>query len=153
MAKIIIQKVNVYTGSVGGTLIGSISDVVVDSRELSVEPNQVTIDNNQMINESYTVNPTFRTRSSNFDDDVSASADGQAILGGTNSTVSVDGTLPTKSYLEFVGASNSIDIETGAMYINGYEAFDNGRSEIVLMGQMEVITASDGLTSNTASGS
>lgn len=150
MAKIIIQKVNVYTGSIGGTLIGAINDVVVDSRELSVEPNQVTVDDGRNINESYTTNVTFRTRSTTFD---GGSADTQSILGGTNSTVSIDGTLPTESYLEFVGAPNSVDIETGAMYINGHEAFDNGRTEIVLSGSLEVITASDGLTSNTASGS
>lgn len=150
MAKIIIQKVNVYTGSVGGTLIGAINDVVVDSREINVEPNQVEVEDGQNINESYTVSMTMRTRTSTFD---GGSADGQAILGGTNSTVSVDGTLPTKSYVEFVGASNSIDIESGAVYLNGYEAFDNGRNEIVLTGQLEVITASDGMTSNTASGS
>tara|TARA_Y100000034_G_C6680083_1_gene298948 strand:- start:201 stop:647 length:447 start_codon:yes stop_codon:yes gene_type:complete len=148
MAKIIIQKVNVYTGSVGGTLIGAINDVVVDSRELSVEPNQVTVDDGRNINESYTVNPTFRTRSTNFE---GGSADGTAIL--SNAVISTDGTLPTEAYLEFVGAPNSVDIETGAMYINGHEAFDNGRTEIVLSGSLEVITASDGLTSNTASGS
>ena len=150
MSKIIIQKINVYTGSVGGTLIGAIHDVIVDSSQFSPTPNVVNVEDNQAINESYTIPFEFRTRATTF---TGGSANTQNILGGANSTVSVDGTLPTKSYLEFVGASNSIDIESGAIYLNGYQDFSNGRRETMISGQLEVITASDGVTSAAGSGS
>jgi hypothetical protein len=82
----------------------------------------------------------MRTKSTNL----SGSQSG-AILSSAH--VSTDGTLPTKSYVRFVGASNSFNISTGAIYLNGYEDYSNGRIETVLTGTLEVISATDGLTS------
>lgn len=140
MAKFILDKVTLSDGSDYNADQGDITNVVVEASLPTIEPNQVTIENGQLVNESYTVNIEMRTKSTNL----SGSQSG-AILSSAH--VSTDGTLPTKSYVRFVGASNSFNISTGAIYLNGYEDYSNGRIETVLTGTLEVISATDGLTS------
>lgn len=140
MAKFILDKVTLSDGSNYDADQGDITNVVVEASLPTIEPNQVTIENGQLVNESYTVNIEMRTKSTNL----SGSQSG-AILSSAH--VSTDGTLPTKSYVRFVGASNSFNISTGAIYLNGYEDYSNGRIETVLTGTLEVISATDGLTS------
>lgn len=140
MAKFILDKVTLSDGSDYNADQGDITNVVVEASLPTIEPNQVTIENGQVVNESYTVNIEMRTKSTSL----SGSQSG-AILSSAH--VSTDGTLPTKSYVRFVGASNSFNISTGAIYLNGYEDYSNGRVETVLTGTLEVISATDGLTS------
>jgi hypothetical protein len=140
MAKFILDKVTLSDGNNYDADQGDITNVVVEASLPTIEPNQVTIENGQLVNESYTVNIEMRTKSTNL----SGSQSG-AILSSAH--VSTDGTLPTKSYVRFVGASNSFNISTGAIYLNGYEDYSNGRIETVLTGTLEVISATDGLTS------
>lgn len=140
MAKFILDKVTLSDGSDYNADQGDITNVVVEASLPTIEPNQVTIENGQLVNESYTVNIEMRTKSTNL----SGSQSG-AIL--SSSHVSTDGTLPSKTYVRFVGASNSFNISTGAIYLNGYEDYSNGRVETVLTGTLEVISATDGLTS------
>jgi hypothetical protein len=140
MAKFILDKVTLSDGNNYDADQGDITNVIVEASLPTIEPNQVTIENGQLVNESYTVNIEMRTKSTNL----SGSQSG-AILSSTH--VSTDGTLPTKSYVRFVGASNSFNISTGAIYLNGYEDYSNGRIETVLTGTLEVISATDGLTS------
>jgi len=140
MAKFILDKVTLSDGNNYDADKGDITNVIVEASLPTIEPNQVTIENGQLVNESYTVNIEMRTKSTNL----SGSQSG-AILSSTH--VSTDGTLPTKSYVRFVGASNSFNISTGAIYLNGYEDYSNGRIETVLTGTLEVISATDGLTS------
>lgn len=140
MAKFILDKVTLSDGDNYDADQGDITNVVVEASLPTIEPNQVTIENGQLVNESYTVNIEMRTKSTNL----SGSQSG-AILSSAH--VSTDGTLPTKSYVRFVGASNSFNISTGAIYLNGYEDYSNGRVETVLTGTLEVISATDGLTS------
>jgi hypothetical protein len=140
MAKFILDKVTLSDGDNYDADQGDITNVVVEASLPTIEPNQVTIENGQLVNESYTVNIEMRTKSTNL----SGSQSG-AIL--SSSYVSTDGTLPPKSYVRFVGASNSFNISTGAIYLNGYEDYSNGRIETVLTGTLEVISATDGLTS------
>ena len=140
MAKFILDKVTLSDGDNYDADQGDITNVIVEASLPTIEPNQVTIENGQLVNESYTVNIEMRTKSTNL----SGSQSG-AILSSTH--VSTDGTLPTKSYVRFVGASNSFNISTGAIYLNGYEDYSNGRIETVLTGTLEVISATDGLTS------
>jgi len=141
MAKFILDKVTLSDGDNYDADQGDITNVVVEASLPTIEPNQVTIENGQLVNESYTVNIEMRTKSTNF----SGTAQTGAILSSAH--VSTDGTLPTKSYVQFVGASNSFNISTGAIYLNGYEDYSNGRVETVLTGTLEVISATDGLTS------
>jgi len=140
MAKFILDKVTLSDGNNYDADQGDITNVIVEASLPTIEPNQVTIENGQLVNESYTVNIEMRTKSTNL----SGSQSG-AILSSAH--VSTDGTLPTKSYIRFVGASNSFNISTGAIYLNGYEDYSNGRIETVLTGTLEVISATDGLTS------
>ena len=139
MAKFILDKVTLSDGNNYDADQGDITNVIVEASLPTIEPNQVTIENGQLVNESYTVNIEMRTKSTNFD------GTSDPIL--ESGHVSTDGTLPTKSYIRFVGASNSFNISTGAIYLNGYEDYSNGRIETVLTGTLEVISATDGLTS------
>jgi len=140
MAKFILDKVTLSDGNNYDADQGDITNVIVEASLPTIEPNQVTIENGQLVNESYTVNIEMRTKSTNL----SGSQTGDILASGH---VSTDGTLPTKSYIRFVGASNSFNISTGAIYLNGYEDYSNGRIETVLTGTLEVISATDGLTS------
>ena len=140
MAKFILDKVTLSDGNNYDADQGDITNVIVEASLPTIEPNQVTIENGQLVNESYTVNIEMRTKSTNLSNGQSG-----AILSSAH--VSTDGTLPTKSYIRFVGASNSFNISTGAIYLNGYEDYSNGRIETVLTGTLEVISATDGLTS------
>jgi len=153
MAKFVIDYLSISNGDNLDGDIGTISNVLVEASLPTIEPNQVTVDNGQVINESYTVNVEMRTKESNFDTTnqagASGDADGNAILGGTGSTVSINGAIPTKSYIKMVGKTNSFNIELkGGMYINGYEDYSNGRIETVLFGTLEVLSATDGLTTS-----
>jgi hypothetical protein len=141
MAKFILTKVTLSDGNNYDADQGDITNVIVEASLPTVEPNTVVVDDGQTINESYNVSIEMRTKSTNL----SGSQSG-AILSSAH--VSTDGTLPTKTFVEFVGASNSFDIRTGSIYLNGYEDFSNGRRETVLTGTLEVISAASGLTSN-----
>jgi hypothetical protein len=140
MAKFILDKVTLSDGNNYDADQGDITNVIVEASLPTIEPNQVTIENGQLVNESYTVNIEMRTKSTNL-----SGSESGAIL--SSAYVSTDGTLPPKSYIRFVGASNSFNISTGAIYLNGYEDYSNGRIETVLTGTLEVISATDGLTS------
>lgn len=143
MAKFILDKVTIgSTSNFDGTGGGDIHAVIVEASLPTVEPNTVVVDDGQTINESYTVNIEMRTKHQNF----GATNAGSAIL--TSAVVSNDGTLHTKAYIRFDGASNSFNIDTGQIYLNGYEDFSNGRKETVLTGTLEVISAASGLTSS-----
>jgi len=143
MAKFILDKVTIGSASdFSGTGGGDIHAVIVEASLPTVEPNTVVVDDGQTINESYTVNIEMRTKHTQFD----ATDDGGVIL--TSAVVSNDGTLHTKAYIKFHGATNSFNIQTGAIYLNGYEDFSNGRRETVLTGTLEVISAATGLTSS-----
>jgi len=140
MAKFILDKVTLSNANNYNADEGDIANVVVEASLPTIEPNQVTIENGQLVNESYTVNIEMRSKSTNLTGSQSG-----AILSSAH--VSTDGTLPPKTFVRFVGASNSFNISTGAIYLNGYEDYSNGRIETVLTGTLEVISATDGLTS------
>jgi hypothetical protein len=141
MSKIVISEVALHTNSnyTGATDASTLTNVVVDSREFSPEPNEVIVDAGRKINESYTINFTMRIKGKHFKDGTTA------IL--SSALISTDGSVPTSVYPKFVGAGVSPDIEFGEMWLNGYESYSNGRVETVLEASLEVITASDGVTS------
>ena len=144
MAKFILDKVTIgSTSNFDGTGGGDIHAVVVEASLPTIEPNTVVVDDGQTINESYTVNIEMRTKHTGFG---ITNAANNPIL--TSAVVSNDGTLHTKAYIKFHGATSSFNIQTGAIYLNGYEDFSNGRKETVLTGTLEVISAATGLTSS-----
>jgi len=153
MAKFVLDYLSISNGDNLDGDIGTISNVLVEASLPTIEPNQVTVDNGQVINESYTVTVEMRTKESNFDSTnqagVTGTADGDAILGHAHSPVSVNGSIPAKSYIKMVGKTNSFNIELkGGIYLNGYEDYSNGRIETVLFGTLEVLSATDGLTTS-----
>jgi hypothetical protein len=154
MAKFVLDYLSISNGADLNGDVGTISNVIVETSLPTIEPNQVTVDDGQVINESYTINVEMRTKESNFDANPNqagqnGTANGTAILGGVGSPVSVNGSIPAKSYIKMVGKTNSFNIDlAGGIYLNGYEDYSNGRIETVLFGTLEVISATDGLTTS-----
>ena len=121
---------------------------------LSIEQGAApVIEDGQTITESYTVPIEFRTKNTTYETG-SGDAAGNAILDGTNSLITA-GSQSTKSHLKFKGLNptgtdgDSHDIVTGDAYLSGHIDVSNGRREVVITGNIEVITASAGVTSAT----
>lgn len=144
MARLVFESVKIYTGSIGDTLVGEVKGVRTDDMTMSKEGNVVTVDNGREINESFNGEIELRSRNTTFDG-------GGDILAA--SEISTDGTQPTETYLEFVGRSNSHDIETGPVYLMGMEDYSNGRVETMLRATLTEVDQSDVMTSNSPSGS
>ena len=140
--KLVFQSVESYDTS--NTLNGVIKGIVSDSVELSIDKNDVVIEDGQSLTESYNGSFTFRTINTTYEAG-SEPAQGQAILGGAASLISA-GQQTTKSYLKFKGLG-STDITTGHAYLSGHIDVSNGRQEVVITGNIEVITASSALGS------
>jgi hypothetical protein len=148
--KLVFQSVELY--NTGDTLIGVIKGILPDSIQFSPERNDVVIEDGQTITESYTVPIEFRTKNTTYESG-SGDAAGNAILDGTDSLITA-GSQSTKSYLKFKGLNptgtdgDSHDIVTGDAYLSGHIDVSNGRREVVITGNIEVITASAGVTSS-----
>ena len=149
--KLVFQSVELYNTS--DTLIGVVKGILPDSIQFSPERNDVVIEDGQTITESYTVPIEFRTKKTTYEAG-SGTAGGNAILDGENSLITA-GSQSTKSYLKFKGLNptgtdgDSHDIVTGDAYLSGHIDVSNGRREVVITGNIEVITASAGVTSAT----
>ena len=124
MAKLIFESAEILNG--GGTSQGVISNITVEGVEVSLEPDTVNVEDNREIYESYTGRIVIRSKNTAFDG-------GGAILESVY--VSTDGTLPTEGKIRLNGKSGSHDITTALTYIQGHNAFDNGRLELVLVAQ------------------
>ena len=140
--KLVFQSVESY--NTGNTLIGIIKGIVADSVELSIEKNDVVIEDGQSLTESYNGSFTFRTINTTYEAG-SGTAATNNILDGGNSLITA-GQQSTKSYLVFKGLG-STDITTGDAYLSGHIDVSNGRQEVVITGNIEVITASNALGS------
>lgn len=125
MAKLIFESAEILNS--GGASQGVISNITVEGVEVTLEPDTVNVEDNREIYESYTGRIVIRSKNVNFDGGSSA------ILG--SAFVSTDGTLPTEGKLKLNGKSGSHDLTTGLTYIQGHNAFDNGRLETVLIAQ------------------
>ena len=125
MAKLIFESAEILNS--GGASQGVISNITVEGVEVTLEPDTVNVEDNREIYESYTGRIVIRSKNVNFDGGSSA------ILG--SAYVSTDGTLPTEGKLKLNGKSGSHDLTTELTYIQGHNAFDNGRLETVLVAQ------------------
>lgn len=165
MSKLIISQIDVFTGAfgtdAGSSYIGSIKDFTVDGLQYFPEPNQVTVEDGQTTNESYNVPIEIRTRKLTFEDGTqvadnagtgNGAANNENLLTGSNSPFMVDDASDSKTecFLRFVTQGTGVnDLKTGGVVLNGYQDFSNGRREVVLQGNIEVITASDGVGQET----
>ncbi len=125
MAKLIFESAEILNS--GGASQGVISNITVEGVEVTLEPDTVNVEDNREIYESYTGRIVIRSKNVNFD------GGSDPILDSTY--VSTDGTLPTEGKLKLNGKSGSHDLTTGLTYIQGHNAFDNGRLETVLIAQ------------------
>lgn len=124
MAKLIFESAEILNS--GGSSQGVISNITVEGVEVTLEPDTVAVEDNREIYESYTGRIVIRSKNTAFDG-------GGAIL--SSAFVSTDGTLPTEGKLKLNGKSGSHDLTTELTYIQGHNAFDNGRLETVLVAQ------------------
>jgi predicted outer membrane repeat protein len=124
MAKLIFESAEILNS--GGSSQGVISNITVEGVEITLEPDTVNVEDNREIYESYTGRIVIRSKNTAFDG-------GGAIL--SSAFVSTDGTLPTEGKLKLNGKSGSHDLTTELTYIQGHNAFDNGRLETVLVAQ------------------
>jgi hypothetical protein len=153
--KLVFQSVEVYDST--PSLVGVIKGILPDSIQFSPERNDVIIEDGQTITESYTVPIEFRTKNTTYESGSGSAASDSIIDDGTadnGSTISPS--QPTaKSSLKFKGLNptgtdgDSHDIVTGDAYLSGHIDVSNGRREVVITGNIEVITASAGVTSAT----
>ena len=125
MAKLIFESAEILNS--GGSSQGVISNITVEGVEVTLEPDTVNVEDNREIYESYTGRIVIRSKNVNFD------GGSDPILG--SAFVSTDGTLPTEGKLKLNGKSGSHDLTTELTYIQGHNAFDNGRLETVLVAQ------------------
>jgi len=142
--RLVFGTLEIYTGSIGDTLIGVISDVRMDNIEINRDGNVVTIDNGKEVNESFSEEIVFRTINTTFDAGSGSSA-GNSIL--NDAVVSTDGTDPTPCYVRFKGRSNSNDVATGPISLNGQESYENNRLGITLRGTYEGVQHDDTVVS------
>ena len=133
MAKLIFEYAEILTsGGVSQTTPQYIKNITVEGVEIGLEPDTVNVEDNREIYESYTGRIVIRSTDTNFTA-VGGSGATTAILG--SSLVSTDGTVPTEGRLRLHGKAGSHDITTATTYIQGHNAFDNGRLETVLIAQ------------------
>ena len=133
MAKLIFEYAEILTSA--GASQGTpeyIKNITVEGVEIGLEPDTVNVEDNREIYESYTGRIVIRSKDTNFTQ-VGGSGATTAILG--SSLVSTDGTVPTEGRLRLHGKTGSHDITTATTYIQGHNAFDNGRLETVLIAQ------------------
>jgi len=133
MAKLIFEYAEILTSA--GASQGTpeyIKNITVEGVEVGLEPDTVNVEDNREIYESYTGRIVIRSKDTNFTQ-VGGSGATTAILG--SSLVSTDGTVPTEGRLRLHGKTGSHDITTATTYIQGHNAFDNGRLETVLIAQ------------------
>lgn len=133
MAKLIFESASILNSS--GAEQDVISNITVDGVEISLEPDTVNVEDNREIYEAYTGRIVIRTKNTTFD----GGSDPILASGTGNSTgadyISTDGTLPLEGKIRLNGKSGSHDITTATTYIQGHNAFDNGRLETVLVAQ------------------
>ena len=133
MAKLIFESAEILNS--GGSSQGVISNITVEGVEVTLEPDTVNVEDNREIYESYTGRIVVRSKNVNFD----GGSNPILAAGTSNSTgadyISTDGTLPLEGKLKLNGKSGSHDLTTGLTYIQGHNAFDNGRLETVLIAQ------------------
>ena len=134
MAKLIFSHAEILSN--GGEALDPVQEIyglVADSVEITLEPDTVSIEDNRELYESYTGRIVIRTIHTKFGATGDA-GDGTAIL--DSAYVSSNGALPTEGKLKLHGkGSTSHDIVTDKVFIQGHQAFDNGRLETVLIAQ------------------
>lgn len=132
MARLLFHKAEIYNTS--DVLKGTISGITVEGTSAALTPDTVMIENEREFYDGYTGRIEIRTVNTTFD------GGSNAILaaGTSNSTgadyIGVGGEQPLEGYIKLVGSGHSLQLDT--TYIQGYNSFENGRLETVIVGQV-----------------
>ncbi len=132
MARLLFHKAEIYNTS--NVLKGTISGITVEGTSAALTPDTVMIENEREFYDGYTGRIEIRTVNTTFD------GGNDAILeaGTSNSTgadyIAVGGEQPLEGYIKLVGSGHSLQLDT--TYIQGYNSFENGRLETVIVGQV-----------------
>lgn len=132
MARLLFHKAEIYNTS--NVLKGTISGITVEGTSAALTPDTVMIENEREFYDGYTGRIEIRTVNTTFD----GGSDAILAAGTSSSTgadyIGVGGEQPLEGYIKLVGSGHSLQLDT--TYIQGYNSFENGRIETVIVGQV-----------------
>ena len=134
MARLLFHKAEIYNTS--NVLKGTISGITVEGTSAALTPDTVMIENEREFYDGYTGRIEIRTVETQFDGSDPRDA---ILVAGTGSSTGADyigvgGEQPLEGYIKLVGSGHSLQLDT--TYIQGYNSFENGRLETVIVGQV-----------------
>lgn len=145
--KLVFSHVNIYESN-GSTLVGKISNVLVEAREINPEMNTSEVDDGRESIDSYKLTVSMRTKNESFDTGGAGTDAGTAIL-SVSEIGNTGASTPDDAVIEFVGVSGSKTIKSAATTINGNYNLNEGNFEVELMATLEAIALSDLMTLTT----
>jgi len=132
MARLLFHKAEIFNTS--NQSQGTISGITVEGTSAALTPDTVMIENEREFYDGYTGRIEIRTVNTTFD----GGSDAILEAGISNSTgadyIGVGGEQPLEGYIKLVGSGHSLQLDT--TYIQGYNSFENGRLETVIVGQV-----------------
>jgi len=132
MARLLFHKAEIFNTS--NQSQGTISGITVEGTSAALTPDTVMIENEREFYDGYTSRIEIRTVNTTFD----GGSDAILEAGISNSTgadyIGVGGEQPLEGYIKLVGSGHSLQLDT--TYIQGYNSFENGRIETVIVGQV-----------------
>ena len=132
MARLLFHKAEIFNTS--NQSQGTISGITVEGTSAALTPDTVMIENEREFYDGYTGRIEIRTVNTTFD----GGSDAILEAGISNSTgadyIGVGGEQPLEGYIKLVGSGHSLQLDT--TYIQGYNSFENGRVETVIVGQV-----------------
>ena len=132
MARLLFHKAEIFNTS--NQSQGTISGITVEGTSAALTPDTVMIENEREFYDGYTGRIEIRTVNTTFD----GGSDAILEAGTSNSTgadyIGVGGEQPLEGYIKLVGSGHSLQLDT--TYIQGYNSFENGRLETVIVGQV-----------------
>ena len=132
MARLLFHKAEIFNTS--NQSQGTISGITVEGTSAALTPDTVMIENEREFYDGYTGRIEIRTVNTTFD----GGSDAILEAGTSNSTgadyIGVGGEQPLEGYIKLVGSGHSLQLDT--TYIQGYNSFENGRIETVIVGQV-----------------
>lgn len=145
MARLLFHKAEIYNTSnqKQDTIVG----ITVEGTSASITPDTVMIENERELYDSYTGRIEIRTVETTFD----GGSDAILASGTSNGTgadyIGVGGEVPTEGYVKLVGIGHSLILDT--TYLQGYNSFENGRLETVIVGQVSDVDSTNAISVDT----
>ena len=141
MARLLFHKAEIFNTSNASQ--GTISGITVEGTSAALTPDTVMIENERELYDGYTGRFEIRTVNTTFD------GGSNAILaaGTSNSTgadyIGVGGEEPLQGYIKLIGVGHTLVLDT--TYLQGYNSFENGRLETVIVGQVADVDSTNAI--------